>query len=129
MSETMEQAGMPGIELGNRHVEEVLDTMGDPYARDVLAAICREPRSAQEITEMLDHSIQTVYRRIELLEEHGLVDSRMQPAKDGNHYQVFEAAFDSVLVSVTDESYDVRIYQRENLPDRFTQLWSELSRA
>lgn len=129
MTEQLTAGEMHGAELDDRRVEEILDAMGDPYARDVLAAICREPRSAQDIATMLEHSLQTVYRRIDLLEEHGLVTSQIQIAGDGNHYRVFEAAFDNVLISVEDEQYDVRIYQRENLPDRFTQLWSELSRA
>lgn len=129
MTDHLPAGELHGAELDDRRVEEILDAMGDTYARDVLAAICREPRSAQDMASMLDHSLQTVYRRIDLLQEYGLVTSQIQIAGDGNHYRVFEAAFDNVLISVEDEQYDVRIYQRENLPDRFTQLWSELSRA
>lgn len=129
MTEQPPAGEMHGAELDDRSVEEILYTMGDPDARDVLATICRESRSARDIATMLDHSLQTVYRRIDLLEEHGLVTSQIQIAGDGNHHRVFEAAFDNVHISVEDETYDVRIYQRENMPDRFTQLWSELSRA
>lgn len=129
MTDQLPDGELHAGELDDRRVEEILDAMGDTCARDVLAAICREPRSAQDVASMLDHSLQTVYRRIDLLEEYGLVTSQIQIAGDGNHSRVFEAAFDDVLVSVEDEQYDVRIYQRENLPDRFTQLWNELNRA
>lgn len=129
MTEYLPAGERRGTELDDRRVEEILDAMGDAYARDVLAATCREPRSAQDIATLLDHSLQTVYRRLDSLEEHGLVTATLQISGDGNHYRVFEAAFDNVLISVEDEEYDVTIYQRESLPDRFTQLWSELSRA
>lgn len=113
---------------GDRPIEEILDTIGDQYARDVLAAICREPQSAKELAEELDHSLQTVYRRIDILQGHGLIASRTRIADDGNHYQVFESNFDSVLISMEDDEYDVRIYRKEDLPERFTGLWDELSR-
>lgn len=110
-----------------RPVEAVLDTIGDEYARDVLAIVCRGVDSAAEIADELDHSIQTVYRRLNLLEEHALIDSRTQLVADGNHHQVFEATFESVVISVADEEYDVRIYRQGDLPDRFATLWDDLS--
>jgi len=110
-------------------IEEILDTIGDEYARDVLAAICREPQSARELSEALDHSMQTVYRRIDLLEEHDLVSTRMRIADDGNHHQVYDSNFDGVLISVDDAEYDVEIYRRDDLPDRFGDLWDDLSMA
>lgn len=112
----------------DRPVEEVLDAIGDQYARDVLAEVCTEPQGAKSIAEALGHSRETIYRRLNLLEEHKLITSRMAIAEDGNHYQVYESTFDSVLISVEDDQYDVRIYRREDLPDRFSDLWSELSR-
>lgn len=108
-------------------VESILDTIGDPYARDVLAAVCRSPHSAKELADELDQSLQTVYRRIDTLKDHELVTSRTEFVDDGNHYEVFESNFDSVLVSVEDDEYDVRIFRREDLPDRFSSLWDSLA--
>jgi predicted transcriptional regulator len=116
----------PGRRVEGAPIEEILDTIGDRYARDVLSAICREPRSAKELAEELDHSLQTVYRRIDLLEEHDLVSARTRIAADGNHHQVYDSNFDSVLISVEDDAYDVRIYRRDDLPDRFGDLWENL---
>lgn len=110
-------------------VEEVLDAIGDPYARDVLATLGNEARSVKEIAEALEHSITTVYRRVDLLTEHGLVESSMEIASDGNHRQRFETTFDSVVISTGDGSYDVEIYRREELPDQFASLWDDLSRT
>jgi DNA-binding transcriptional ArsR family regulator len=110
----------------DRSIEDVLDTIGDRHARTVLAAISREPRSAKELAEVCDLSLPTIYRRLELLEEHDLVDERTTVAEDGNHYNIYECNFDSTVIQLEDEEYKVRIYRRENLPDRFTQLWDDL---
>jgi DNA-binding transcriptional ArsR family regulator len=117
----------PGQAVEGTTIEDVLDAMGDQYARDVLAAICRESRSAKELAEELDHSLQTVYRRIDLLEEHELVTAHTRIAADGNHHQVYDSNFDSVLISMEDDEYDVRIYRRDDLPERFGDLWDDLS--
>jgi predicted transcriptional regulator len=112
--------------VDDRSIEEVLDTIGDQHARRVLAAISREPKSAKELAEECDLSLPTVYRRIELLEEHDLVSDRTLVADDGNHYKVYESNFESTVISLEDDEYRVRIYREENLPDRFSKLWDEL---
>lgn len=110
----------------NRSIEEILDTIGDQHAREVLAAISRDPRSAKELAEECDLSLPTVYRRIEMLEEYELVKDRTLVADDGNHFKVYESNFESTVISLEDKEYKVRIYREENLPDRFSQLWDEL---
>lgn len=108
-------------------IEEVLNTIGDEHARTVLAAISREPRSAKELAGSIELSLPTIYRRLELLQEHDLIIEQTAVAEDGNHYKIYECNFDSTVIALKDEEYKVRIYRRENLPDRFSQLWDELS--
>lgn len=110
-------------------VEEVLNAIGDPYARDVLATIGDGSRTAGEIADDLEHSLNTVYRRLDLLVAHGLVEKSMDIAEDGNHSRRFETTFDSVVISVEDDAYDVEIYRREDVPDRFASLLDDISRA
>ncbi|MFB6162313.1 MAG: ArsR/SmtB family transcription factor [Halococcoides sp.] len=107
-------------------IEDVLDTIGDEHAREVLAAVSREPMSAKELAEECDLSKPTVYRRLELLEENDLVTDRTLVADDGNHYKVFESNFESTVISLEDDEYHVRIYRTENLSNRFSELWDEL---
>lgn len=108
-------------------IEEVLDTIGDTEARRVLAAVSRDSRSAKELGEELDLSLPTVYRRLEILQEHNLVTSRTLVAENGNHYKVFECNFNSTVISLDDDEYNIRIYREDNLPDRFSDLWDDLS--
>ena len=111
----------------DRTIEEILDTIGDEHAREILAAVSAEARPAKEVAKEVDLSLPTVYRRIELLEEHALIRSRTLVAEDGNHYQVYESNFDSTVIRLEDDEYNVRIYRKENLPDRFSNLWDDLS--
>ena len=110
-------------------IEDILDTIGDRRARHVLASIAHEPRSAKEIAEELDLSLPTVYRRIEELEDYDLVEGRTEIATDGNHYRVFECSFDSTVISLDDGEYEVQIFREGNVPDRFADLWDDLSRS
>ena len=111
----------------DRPIEDILDTIGDEHARRVLASISREPKPAKELAEECDLSLPTIYRRVEMLQEHDLVKDRTLVADDGNHYKVYECNFESTVISLDDDEYRVRIYREENLPDRFSQLWDDLS--
>lgn len=113
----------------DRPIEEILNTIGDEHARTVLAAVSRDPRSAKELAEACDLSLPTIYRRLDLLDDHDLVTERTVVTDEGNHYSVYECNFDSTVISLEDDEYRVRIYRRENVPDRFTQLWDELAGA
>jgi len=110
----------------DRSIEEMLDTIGDQHARRLLAAISIEPKSAKELADECDLSLPTIYRRIETLDEHDLIETRTLVAEDGNHYKVYESNFESTVISLKDDEYRVRIYREENVPDRFSQLWDDL---
>lgn len=110
----------------DRPIEEILDTMGDKEARRVLAAISEESRSAKELAESLGYSLATVYRRLDLLAEHDLIKDQTLVADDGNHYKVYDCNFNSTVIALEGDEYDIRIFREENLPDRFTQLWDDL---
>lgn len=106
--------------------EVVLDTIGDKCSRDILVALARRPRSVKELAGDLDYSRPTIYRRVNRLQESDMVRERTLVANDGNHYNIYECNFDSTVIALKDEEYKVRIYRKENLPDRFGQLWDEL---
>jgi len=104
----------------------MLDTMGDDYARQMLAALSHEPRPAKKLAEVCDISLPTVYRRLEQLEEQALVTSHTETDDDGNEFRLYECNFESTVISLDDEEYDVRIYRKEKLSVRFSQLWDDL---
>ena len=108
-------------------VEEILDTIGDPQARQILALLSQRSLSAKEIGEILDFSLPTVYRRIDLLRDHDLVRGQTLVGENGNHYKQFECNFDSTIISLEDAEYTIRVYRDDGLPDRFASLWDDLA--
>ncbi|MFC7073551.1 ArsR/SmtB family transcription factor [Halovenus rubra] len=112
--------------MNRRGIKEVLDTIGDEHARQILAAISRKPRAAKELAEECDLSLPTVYRRIEDLKEQDLITERTQIADDGNEYNVYQSNFESTVISLEDDEYQVRVYRDDDLSSRFSQLWDEL---
>jgi len=110
----------------DRQRTEILDVLGDESARDILAILNTEPHSAKELDDACDVSLPTIYRRIETLESHDLVQTRRAIGEDGNRYKVYASNFDSTIVSLVEDEYDVEVFHRQKLPDRFSQLWDEL---
>lgn len=80
---------------------------------DLLEAAAAEPQSAKQLAERCGMSLPTVYRRLELLQEHALVTERTEVAEDGNHYSVYECNFESTVITLDEDSYDVTVYRRE----------------
>lgn len=57
--------------------------LDDDCARRILIETKREPCSANELSIRNDVSEPTVYRRLERLEEHGLIAEEIEPVTDG----------------------------------------------
>lgn len=79
------------------------------YAREILEAIRIEPKPARELAAECDASRATVYRRLNELEEAGLVASWTAHDPDGHHRTVFEATFESVTVDVGADGLSVSV--------------------
>jgi len=78
----------------------LLELLDDEYARGILEATVEEAVPARELAERLDASRATVYRRLERLEEAGLVEPTMSYDADGYHRKVFRATLRSVTVTL-----------------------------
>ena len=68
---------------------DVMHILGKEYSAEMLA-VTDEPKSAQEISTILDIPIATCYRRIEELEDHGLliaVETNLETKHNGTRYR------------------------------------------
>ena len=103
---------------------ELLALLDDEYARSILTETSVEPMSASTLSDRCDASLPTIYRRLERLEECGLVTERTEIASDGNHYSVYEARLDTVELSLEEGSFAVDVaYRDEDVADKFTRMW------
>jgi DNA-binding transcriptional ArsR family regulator len=75
---------------------ELLELLGDEYARRVLRAVADDSRTGRELVDTTDMSKATVYRRLNRLEDAGLVETSQLVDPDGNHRKQFHAVVESV---------------------------------
>lgn len=91
--------------------ETLLELLGDEYTYRVFQAVVERPRTGSELIEAADVSKATVYRRLDRLEEAGLVESTMRIATDGNHCKQFHATARSLEVTFDESGFDASIHR------------------
>ncbi|ERH11630.1 MAG: putative transcriptional regulator [halophilic archaeon J07HB67] len=100
-----------GIETSTRPSTDVvvsgLELLSDDCAREILAVVAEEPTPARRISEQLDVSRTTVYRRLDRLEEAGLLDAQLAYDPDGHHRKEFALAVDQLAVTVDTDGVSV----------------------
>lgn len=100
----------------------VLGLLDDRYARAILTATSDEPMSAKQLGEACDASLSTVYRRVDDLEDHGLLAERTQVDADGHHRTLYRSLVESVRVDF-DDGVRVSIVGRHDPADRIAAIW------
>jgi len=107
---------------------EVYSLLDDEYARRILVETYDETRSPSALSEACDASEATVYRRLERLQEQGLVESVQEIDPGEGPQQVYAARLDRVSVDLTATGFEVDVeYVDETAADRLTRLYEELS--
>lgn len=103
--------------------------LDDDYARAILVETRGEPRSAEALSDAIEASESTVYRRIERLRERELVEGEQRLDPGGHHFEVYTARLERVTIDLTDNGFVVDIDRTEaaDPADRFTRLYEELS--
>lgn len=88
--------------------EEVLSLLSDEHARTIMAAVGDGALPARKLVDCVDASRATVYRRLDRLEEVGLLETRTTYHPDGHHRQEFSLAVDRVELSLGADGVDLR---------------------
>jgi predicted transcriptional regulator len=113
-----------------RDDEEILALLDDEYARAILRETSAEPMSANTLSERCDASVTTIYRRIDRLQDCDLIEERIRPQPDGNHYKVYASRLESLEVTFEDGEIRAEVTRREppeeDPADRFTRMWEDL---
>lgn len=90
----------PGVTADAR---DVLRVLGNNHCPDILAA-ASEPRSARELSEVLDIPIATTYRRVDQLTEAGLLELFDRPLTDEpRQINVYQRRVDEITIEFVDE--------------------------
>ena len=112
--------------MSETEAAEMFELLDDEYARTILVATYREPKSAEALAEVCDASPSTIYRRVERLEDQQLLDAEQRLDPDGHHYEVYGACLQRVTVELTEEGIDIDVDRDEDAVDRFTRLYEGL---
>ncbi|MDG5817341.1 winged helix-turn-helix domain-containing protein [Natronococcus sp. A-GB7] len=104
----------------------VLDLLADPYARRILTAANDEPMTAKALSEACDASLPTIYRRVDTLDEQGLLEETRVVDSDGSHRRVYRTTVESVRATLEGDELRVVVDTRDDLAGNFTDLWEEL---
>lgn len=107
--------------------DSLFDVLGDETARQIFDRVSECPQSAKDLRDACGASLKTVYRRLEQLQDVGLVTSIEQVDESGTHYTVYATAVESVEITVEpgDASVEVEINEDDEV-DQFVSVWSEL---
>lgn len=101
--------------------------IGDDYVRIILAETRESPKSVEALSEACDADPSTIYRRVERLQDAGLLTDQQRLDPGGHHYKEYDATLSAIHVHVDPEGYRVdvdRADEHEEEPaDRFTELY------
>ena len=95
------------VEQSTGEPPETLELLADAYARELLVVLSRGPRCGRALAEACSFSRPTVYRRLNRLEDAGLVDAETRLDPDGNHCKEFSLVRDSLTVTIADGAITV----------------------
>lgn len=108
-------------------VREIAALLEDEYEHAILIHTSTQAMSASELSEVCDASVSTIYRRIERLLEHDLLDEQLQPDRDGHHYRTYVARLERIEIELVDGSFELDVtYRSDDAADRFTDLFEGL---
>ncbi|WP_255190764.1 ArsR/SmtB family transcription factor [Natronobeatus ordinarius] len=111
---------------GDETVRTIGELLADECTLTILRETITEPMAADELSDVCEVSPQTVYRRLEALVEHDLVEKDLQLDADGHHYNVYTATLDRIVVDLTTDGFELRVSRRNRMADRFTTFVDEV---
>jgi predicted transcriptional regulator len=81
-----------------RDQQAVFDALDEPVCREILNAVQREARTAQELATECERSLSTIYRKISLLSDAGLIEEHTRIQTRGKHASQYTCAFENVCI-------------------------------
>jgi predicted transcriptional regulator len=94
--------GSPSAESPEVEPERLLSLLTDEYVHDIVGHIADESLAARTIADRLGVARSTVYRRLDRLEEAGMLETEMVYHPDGHHRREFTVSLDEVVLSFDD---------------------------
>lgn len=84
----------------------VLELLDDPFTQSILAALDDGDKPARSLVESCEGSRPTVYRRLDRLEEAGVVESHTALHPDGHHRKEYALVVDELTLQLTGSGFE-----------------------
>jgi DNA-binding transcriptional ArsR family regulator len=103
-------------EDGDASADAIFELLANDCSRRILLAADLESRTAQDLEDLCDASISTVYRRIAMLKRHGLIEDRSTISLDGFHRKQFTTTLETLQVEVSDGELTLSVERADDPP-------------
>jgi len=90
-------------------IQDILEIMADKYSRDLLRATGEVPKSAFRISQETGIPISTVYRRIQKLQDAGVVRVSGEINLEGKKHFLYQSKVKAISSKVAGEFINVEI--------------------
>lgn len=103
---------MSDIAVQNRRAVEILDLLGNATNRSILAVTTTDPKSVPELAEECDIPTSTIYRKIEVFSDVGLVKKQIRiksETRNVREYSLDAAALTLTVDASENSAFDCRI--------------------
>lgn len=100
--------------------------MASEESRVILAAASVRPMSAQELEQVCDASLPTIYRRLNGLLEYDLLSEEQTIGPDGDQYKQYTTDLKEIRFEVENGGFNINIDMRKDTVDKFGELFDDL---
>jgi len=113
---------------GECTTEDIATLLEDRTVRTILTETSIEPMSATTLSERCEVSEPTIYRRLDDLREHNLIEEQTEPDLSGGHHQkVYAPRLERVTITLQEGRLDSQVERRQaTMADRFTELVEQI---
>lgn len=104
----------------------VFEVLASDECRQILAAASVRSVSAQELEQLCDVSLPTIYRRVNVLLEYDFLSEEQVIDPDGGQYKQYSTDLEKIQVTVAEGQFDVNIQIKKDTVDKFGELFRDL---
>ncbi len=116
-------------EVYMKNEEMLIELLGNKYSRAIMSLTSRMECSAMLLCHELGIPLATVYRKLKLLEDNGLVKHvKTIIHLSGNEEKYYRCAIHDVKVSFHKGMLSVK-FDKENCDDKIVRLWKRLAQS
>ena len=127
-SETGDSGKEAGPGVTDPDPDQMFELATDDTARCILSAASEEPKSMRSLADRCGVSVSTVYRQVERLRNHGLVEADLRISAGGDHHEVFKTTIKQICLEF-DSGLTVDVRIDRDFIDKFAALWEELEQS